>query len=489
MLSKKKGFTIVELLAVIVVLSIIAVISVPLVLKYIKTSREQALLESARNIVHAVEMQYVDDEIGSENNMEDKIYTIENGIISPNLPISSKEIKGTGFVEVDVHKNIRIHLNGYDVCAKKQFADANVILVRKSCTEKPDTIVNLDKTGASIPQLDTSMVPIRWDNHNWVKADKDNTNESYQWYDYASGMWANMAVVKSNKKQKYLEAAMGTVIDEEDVLGYFVGIPTFTYSLSTGTKERAFDVEFTDEQTNAIKNHPAFAWGDETISGFWFSKFELSGSTEQIYALPNKPTLKNLSLTKMYQTVQALSDLKVKDEFNQKLSEIHLIKNTEWGAVTILSQSKYGVCKNGTCTKVSKNETWNTGYANAKSPYDSVNGMKASTTGNIYGIYDMNGGAWEFTMGTNKIDTLKTDIKETYYNSYNTKGIKGDLTTEDGTTGWYGSTGTFLENSKNWFIRGGDVNTPDSSLFWYKSDGPNGGFRNGFRIAYVIKSK
>ena len=76
------------------------------------------------------------------------------------------------------------------------------------------------------------------------------------------------------------------------------------------------------------------------------------------------------------------------------------IKNIEWGAVAYLSQSIYG--RNA---EIWNNPSWDyiTGCAGESlaaehfsgciNYYDSDNGQKASTTGNIYGIYDMVGGA------------------------------------------------------------------------------------------------
>ena len=108
---------------------------------------------------------------------------------------------------------------------------------------------------------------------------------------------------------------------------------------------------------------------------------------------------------------------------SNKETDSHLIKNSEWGAVSYLGQSQYGL--NGTNIRIN-NLTLNnseptiyavTGYA-AKtlqdgdtkledaSPVSSTDkvykwtekdGQTASCTGTIYGIYDMSGGTWERT--------------------------------------------------------------------------------------------
>ena len=82
------------------------------------------------------------------------------------------------------------------------------------------------------------------------------------------------------------------------------------------------------------------------------------------------------------------------------------MKNSEWGAVAYLAQSKYG--RNGkeisqnmkNLNDYSKKVYATTGYGvSATDSYNTEGGQKASTTGNIYGIYDMSGGAYELTAG------------------------------------------------------------------------------------------
>lgn len=57
-MKKKNGFTLIELLAVIVILAIIALIATPMVLKYIKTSKEGSYDNSIDNILRAAENYY-----------------------------------------------------------------------------------------------------------------------------------------------------------------------------------------------------------------------------------------------------------------------------------------------------------------------------------------------------------------------------------------------------------------------------------------------
>ena len=108
-----------------------------------------------------------------------------------------------------------------------------------------------------------------------------------------------------------------------------------------------------------------------------------------------------------------------------------MMKNSEWNAVAILSQSIYGRCpSDSTCPEVSINNSssYITGSATAGSTYNSEEGVKASTTMNITGVYDMNGGAAEWVMGV----LLDSDGKPRSGNreGYNS-GFNGKL--KDGT--------------------------------------------------------
>jgi hypothetical protein len=86
----------------------------------------------------------------------------------------------------------------------------------------------------------------------------------------------------------------------------------------------------------------------------------------------------------------------------------------------------------------------------------------ASTTGNIYGVYDMSGGAWEYIMGNfNNIgsnsgwtDAELAAIEDKYKDIYITSvGVKGDATDADGTNGWYGDGAQFINSGAPWFFR------------------------------------
>ena len=184
-----------------------------------------------------------------------------------------------------------------------------------------------------------------------------------------------------------------------------------------------------------------------------------------------------------------------------------MLTNMEWGAVAYLTNSNYGRCSNGTCTEITINNcnTYTTGIgadtvsADSSSTtctteankYNGEKGVLASTTGNVYGVYDMSGGSWEYVMGnvsstadTYTFNSYKAGFAISWYNDYsnqkyvNTYGIissvndsytqkaynagrLGDATGEvvlstGGSGGWYNDYTFFPYSSDPWFDRGGD---------------------------------
>ena len=102
MKEKNKGFTLVELLAVIVILALIALIATPIILNVINDAKKQAAKDSAYGYMDAVEKYIVSSELEDES-IPDGIYRVEdlnkkisvkgstpdNGIIK----IENKEVK------------------------------------------------------------------------------------------------------------------------------------------------------------------------------------------------------------------------------------------------------------------------------------------------------------------------------------------------------------------------------------------------------------
>ena len=115
---------------------------------------------------------------------------------------------------------------------------------------------------------------------------------------------------------------------------------------------------------------------------------------------------------------------------------------------------------------------------------DGLNGRGASTTGTIYGIYDMAGGAWEYQMGwlntasttwgasssSNDAGFSSAPSNHRYYEEYTTTSVAsacggiacyGQALRE--TAGWYGDTQRMGVTSYPWILRGGFYSQADTA--------------------------
>ncbi|MEI3499555.1 MAG: type II secretion system protein [Bacilli bacterium] len=76
MKEKNKGFTLVELLAVIVILALIALIATPIILNVINDAKKQAAKDSAYGYMDAVEKYIVSSEL-EDKSIQDGRYSVE----------------------------------------------------------------------------------------------------------------------------------------------------------------------------------------------------------------------------------------------------------------------------------------------------------------------------------------------------------------------------------------------------------------------------
>jgi len=389
--------------------------------------------------------------------------------------------------------------------------------------------------------VESGMIPVKWNGTTLVKADASNKNND--WYDYDNQKWANAVMVTETNRNTYLNASAGTTINTNDVLQYLVYIPRFKYAIPSGEGYREIDVVFQSvndpvELGTAVDNsyytHPAFWWdkdndrvrdAGEEIKGFWIGKFELTGTTSQVTVLPNKISLTGISSPKnFFNYTRAMQNEGNIYGYGNDV-DTHLIKNSEWGAVAYLATSRYGkygnplysgedrkVVKNNTviddsignysshsfpptltgCSaddNTSSPETNITEAKGCKNPYHTTIGQRASTTGNIYGVYDMVGGSFEFTMGNLNGKGVNNDMQAKYYDLYTytplgnyplyadtvcaNKECLGHAIGE--TKGWQGYSG-YASEGYNWTFRGGfsGIGASYSGLFTFYSTGPVG---------------
>ena len=377
-----------------------------------------------------------------------------------------------------------------------------------------------DNSGANAPVLVNNMIPVFYDGTNWKYA------ASYdKWYDYDNKEWANAVVLNEGVSKN-----VGDTITEEEIALWYVWIPRYTYTIFNGNNgsvaEQEIQIKFesgtnsngtvecvdavsgsgtssetcTDNTNGSIVNgtstytHPAFTFGDEELTGFWVGKFEVSGSTSKITIKPNITSLRNTTVSSFFTAIQ-----NIKAVYNIS-GDSHMMKNMEWGAVAYLSHSKYGTCVDGVCIKVARNA--NSSYYTGGGTADAYKtNVTQSTTQNIYGIYDMSGGSWEYVMG-NMVSTsgafysssagfTSVTIPNTkYFDSYtystspttHGRGKLGDATKEtlktfgSETGGWYNSYESYPNNNNQpWFARGGGADSPDANYVLFSSSRSGGG--------------
>ena len=373
-----------------------------------------------------------------------------------------------------------------------------------------------DPSGANRPVLVEGMIPITYDGTNWIKADEYGAYNN--WYDYGNQKWANAVMVTSSKRDTYMNANAGTVVPEADILAYFVWIPRYKYKLfnatyASGTSAQVIDVTFENEtsstgtvtctydtsgnetcQNKSNGNwytHPAFTFGDTELKGIWVGKFETTGSgmentTITLTVKPGVASLRNITIATMYSASKLIRSTDYLTTNGANESDSHMMKIIEWGAVAYLKQSIYGL--GITDIGVNSNGSYYTGGGSGTSY---ITNIGQSTTGNITGVYDMSGGAYEYVMGNyNKmakdsrltISTVPTGHIDIYSGTSVSASHLGDALGE--TAGWYSDYARFVNSISSWFNRGGYYyGGDDSAGVFYFSSGSGGGFDSiGFRV-------
>ena len=392
-----------------------------------------------------------------------------------------------------------------------------------------------DNVIAEAPELAQGMIPVKFDDSgNVVVADT-----SSKWYDYEAHEWANAVLVNcadSTIKSKYfdsnnkvLASAVGKTISMDEIMQMYVYIPRYKYQLfnaEDGTSNpQAINITFeskTTAKTTGTKNgewltHPAFTFGDKELAGIWVGKFETSNTSALPKIVPNVSSLRSMTVGAQFNTSRLMTTTLASTYGTSTNDDSHMMKNMEWGAVAYLSSSVYGRYTNAsTCIEsgcevwINNNSSYTTGCAGSSvsansdstcNAWNTATGVNASTTGNIYGIYDMSGGAWEYVMG-NYNDTISSagfsSMPEAkYYDKYTgtdsiddfTKYHLGDATKEmlkansAGSNAWYHDYSYSVSSSDPWVLRGGFYYMgADAGVFSSSKSNGNSGSVDSFRV-------
>ena len=243
--------------------------------------------------------------------------------------------------------------------------------IKASQQENACTPSEADDSGANEPVLAEGMIPVKYDDANskWIKASTDN------WYNYDDKKWANAVMVTSDTRDSYMSGTtkpIGSEVLEDDILAYYVWIPRYKYQLFNVASEEMNPIEIqvkferkdTTKSTGSTNGswltHPAFTFGDDELSGIWVGKFETSIDTsDACYAnttdtscdkeldspriKPNLISLKYQKMSNKFLTSKNFATTNYLTSNGVNQVDAHMMKNTEWGAVAYLKQSKYGL--------------------------------------------------------------------------------------------------------------------------------------------------
>ena len=203
---------------------------------------------------------------------------------------------------------------------------------------------------------------------------------------------------------------------------------------------------------------PAFTFGDEALTGFWFAKF-MASNTNNSYGDNKELTLKikpNATLwtyITLSNSFEVCKELKSTTQYSRYFNSVgnvdtHMIKNVEWGAVAYLAHSIYGLNSQEIGINYISNKT---GQCNGNNNYNTIQGILASTTKNIYGIYDMAGTAEYVSacyIGNTNMITSNNDQAyiEKYIDVYDGYSLK-----KYGDAVWEVSSSSAYKSNKSWF--------------------------------------
>ena len=395
-------------------------------------------------------------------------------------------------------------------------------------TPPTDGTFNEDK-GVNTPNIGPNMELVVFDDNTdtWVA---DETKDGYSYVDISTegantSEWANAKVT----------------IDGID--SYFVWIPRYAYKINgendidikflQGTGNLAADgvtvCKYADDPTLDTTTdyiiHPAFTanadlgggfgnnngTNDNGISGIWIGKYETSlankaDGTNIVPSSSNANILLESNTDKTIVTKPGYSSwryITIGNMYTNALAystdlESHMLKNSEWGAVAYLTESKYG--RNGTEIGFS-DDGYITG-GGADNAYATTN-QDQSTTGNVYGIYDMRGGASEYVASyyngstssnlTNNGGSFasnggpSTKYATAYTGTSSSTAYKyGDATYE--TSGWHSANANFMNSNNPFFSRGGyfSNNASNPGVFYYNYNNGGASGNNSFRLALVL---
>ena len=512
--KNKGGITLIALVVTIIVLLILAGISVSMLTGQngilnkaaeAKEKTEEAQKEEQTKL--AVMSSIGTDGLINLNQLKAEIERQGGSIAGTTFPVAVTT--GNTSYQVDQYGNVTKETKNENIEENWTVADIS--------NNNDDWYAYKDSTGkksqVNAPKLANGMTGIKYNTDvNGSKWANAATKDGSMW------VWIPRYAYKITYKNKDNKSEGGTI----DIAFLKGTTNDFLDSSIQGDVETSISNVTYTENANGTKSQnqwllePAFTFGEENIEGFWFAKFEASNTdgygadvstannanlTLQIK--PNVTSWRNITSANMFTTCLDLtSNAKYKTYFNNVSNvDTHMTKNVEWGAVAYLAHSKYGL--NGEEIGINTNSNYLTGSGNdGSSAYNTNVGKNSSTTKNVYGIYDMSGGAHEYVAAcfkgyTNMLLTEEKDVAYIskyidVYDEYNSLKY-GDAVFEtssssSGATSWFSDYSYIVYSDGPVFIRGGSYdNGFNAGLFNFNNYYT--GSKNGvsFRPVCIVK--
>ena len=436
---EEKGITLVALIITIIILLILAGVTLSL------TLGEKGIFNIASKAKTQTEIAEIKEQIGIE--ILEKQAENEGNISEDTLKGILEKYGTLSEEEKLIDKTLTTTKGNYEIKVADIFNGTTVKDVPKNPTFT--TVANEPNINGFNKER---TYYVSWDLTNSPYPINETTNLNgiapSNWYDYTEGVkhWANVKTTGGGNdcywvwipryaycitegyhsstageiEIKFLKGTTNTPIDGSNI----------TISNSSGAgKWNIHPAFWFDKNNNGIEDE------GEQLTGIWVAKFEASSSNVsedtitsdltttgggdvnnlQVRVKPNVTSWRGITVNNIFTVCRKLTEAGNSLENTSNL-DTHMIKNTEWGAVAYLSRSVYG--KNS--------EVWNNPYYNNTTNYSPITGLcgneangkdnattditktykynetgggNASTTGNVYGVYDMAGGAWEYVAG------------------------------------------------------------------------------------------
>ena len=373
-----------------------------------------------------------------------------------------------------------------------------------------DTVLPADGSfseakGVNTPKLGANMdlVVFAKDRNEWI-VDSTNTGYSYK---------EQTGTTENGGTSEWANAKVTTQVGDQTIESYFVWIPRYAYKIDStnqtidikfikGTGKETVDgtpCKYASEKPTEDDYivHPAFTdevdnggW-DSQIAGIWVGKYETSSvegnsnstgdnvTTKTAQVRPGVSSWRNIEIANMFTVAKAYAPN----------LESHMLKNSEWGAVAYLTESRYG--RNGTEVTINNNGMTNFTGGGDNNAY--VTKTNQSSTGNVYGIYDLSGNAYEYVAAgySNRSEIETTNGSTKYATVYAGDDVNADYKYGDAThetSGWHSDNAGFVLSTGPFFRRGGNWGGGAiAGVFYFGGSGSRDNFgTSSFRLALVV---